>query len=93
MNNELRRDVERELQWDLSVDARETDRTESWQIREMLSRLQDETRRKIEDLRREQHQESDSGPADEMNSSSAAGEIETRAGLIAMAEEKTQVSR
>ena len=54
----------------------------------MLSRLQDETRRRITDLRRDQWQESDSGPADEIDSANTTEEIETHAGLIARAEEK-----
>lgn len=66
-----------------------TDRTEGRQIlREVLSRLQDETRRRIKDLRRDQKQESDSWPAHEIDSASTIGEIETHAGLIARAEEK-----
>ena len=70
-------------------DESSADRTEGREIlREMLSRLQDETRRRIKDLRRDQEQESDSGPADEMDSASTTGEIETHAGLIARAEEK-----
>lgn len=57
-------------------------------LREMLSRLQEETRRRITGLRRDQEQESDSGPADQMDSASTTEEIETHAGLIARAEEK-----
>lgn len=57
-------------------------------LREMLSRLQDETRRRIIDLRRDQGQESDSGPADEIDSANTTEEVETHAGLIARAEEK-----
>jgi DnaK suppressor protein len=57
-------------------------------LREMLSRLQEETRRRITSLRRDQRQESDSGPADEMDCASTTEEIETHAGLIARAEEK-----
>ena len=57
-------------------------------LREMLIRLQKETYQRIEELRRDQQQESDAGPADEMDSASTTGEIETHAGLIARAEEK-----
>ena len=57
-------------------------------LREMLSRLQKETYQRIEELRRDQRQESDSGPADAMDSASTTEEIETHAGLIARAEEK-----
>lgn len=63
------------------VDGRDT-------LREMLSRLQDETRRRIKDLRRDQEEESDRDPADEMDLASTTEEIETHAGLIARAEEK-----
>lgn len=62
-----------------------TDRTESRQtLREMLSRLQDETRRRINDLRRA---EFDSEPVHVMDYARTIGEMETRAGL-ARAEEK-----
>lgn len=57
-------------------------------LREMLSRLQDETRRRIIDLRRDQGQESDPGPADEIDSANTTEEIETHAGLVARAEER-----
>jgi DnaK suppressor protein len=57
-------------------------------LREMLIRLQDETYQRIKDLRRDQQQESESGPADEMDSARTTAEVETHAGLIARAEEK-----
>jgi DnaK suppressor protein len=57
-------------------------------LREMLTRLQNEAQQRIKDLRRDQEQESDSGPADAMDSASTTEEIETHAGLIARAEEK-----
>jgi len=66
------------------TDKTNPDRTESREVlREMLSRMQDETRRRIEDLRRDQAQLSD-----EMDSARTTGDIETDAGLIALAEEK-----
>ncbi len=57
-------------------------------LREMLTRLQNDAQHRIKDLRRDQAQESDSGPADAMDSASTTEEIETHAGLIARAEEK-----
>jgi DnaK suppressor protein len=57
-------------------------------LREMLIQLQDETYQRIKNLRRDQQQESESGPADEMDSPRTTAEVETHAGLIARAEEK-----
>jgi DnaK suppressor protein len=57
-------------------------------LRGMLIRLQDETYQRIKDFRRDQQQESDSGPADEMDSARTTAGVETHAGLIARAEEK-----
>jgi len=57
-------------------------------LREMLARLQYETRERVKDLRRDQAQESESEPADEMDTARTTAEIETHAGLIARAEEK-----
>ncbi len=57
-------------------------------LREMLIRLRDETWERIKNLRRDQEQESELEPADEMDSARATAEIETHAGLIARAEEK-----
>ncbi|MDO8430997.1 MAG: TraR/DksA family transcriptional regulator [Candidatus Binatus sp.] len=57
-------------------------------LRELLTRLRKEAQQRIIDLRRDQEQESDAGPADEMDSASTTEEIETHAGLIARAEEK-----
>jgi DnaK suppressor protein len=66
-----------------------TDRTEGREmLRELLTRLRKEAQQRIKDLRKDQEQESDSGPADEMDSASTTEEIETHAGLIARAEEK-----
>jgi len=65
------------------------DRTDGRELlRELLIRLQDETRQRIKSLRRDQEQESESEPGDEMDSARATAEIETHAGLIARAEEK-----
>lgn len=57
-------------------------------LREMLLQLQDETYRRVREFRRDQEQESESGPADEMDSARVTAEVETHAGLIARAEEK-----
>ena len=66
-----------------------TDQTEGRQaLREMLIRIQNEAQQRINDIRRDQTQESDSKPADEIDSASTTGAIETHAGLIKMAEEK-----
>lgn len=54
----------------------------------MLLQLQDQTNRRIKVLRRDQQQESDLGPADELDSARTTAEVETHAGLIARAEEK-----
>jgi DnaK suppressor protein len=54
----------------------------------MLTQLENEALQRIRDVRRDQEQESDSGPADEIDSASTTDEIETHAGLIARAEEK-----
>jgi DnaK suppressor protein len=65
-------------------DKTNPDRTESREVlRELLSRMQDETSRRIEDLRQDQTQLSD-----EIDSTRTTGDIETNAGLIALAEEK-----
>jgi DnaK suppressor protein len=67
---------------------RKTDRTgRSQMLREMLSRIQDETRRRINDLRRDQEQEFDSEAVHVMDYASTIAEMETRAGF-ARAEEK-----
>jgi DnaK suppressor protein len=66
-----------------------TERTERRQtLREMLSRLQDEARQRIKDLRRDQEPASKSRPACERSLASRTEEVETQAGLIAMAEDK-----
>lgn len=67
------------------------DQTVSTQAyREMLTRLQKEAFRRIRDLRSDQRQESqsESEPADEMDSASRTAEVETHAGLIAREEDK-----
>ena len=66
-----------------------TDPTESPEfLREMLNRLQDQTYQRIKNLRRDQEQESESGPGDELDWARTSAEVETHAGLIAREEEK-----
>ena len=66
-----------------------TNHTESHRVlREMLLCLQDETCKRIKDLRRDQEQESDSDPADDLDLAQTTAEIETHAALIAREEEK-----
>ena len=55
-------------------------------LREMLSRMQDETRRRIEGLRRHQAQVSD-----EIDSARTIADAETHAELIAFGEEKLRI--
>ena len=57
-------------------------------LRELLTRLRNEAQQRIKDLRKDQEQESDSEPADEMDSANTSEEIETHSGLIARVEEK-----
>ena len=57
-------------------------------LREMLLRLQNETRNRIKNLRRDQEQESDSDPADELDLEHTTAEVETHAALIARQEER-----
>lgn len=66
-----------------------TNHTESRQVlREMLLRVQDETCERIKDLRRDQEQESDSDPTDQLDLAHTTAEVETHAALIAREEEK-----
>jgi DnaK suppressor protein len=57
-------------------------------LREMLLNLYEEARAEIKTLRKDQEQESEPGPADEMDSARTTAEVETHAGLIARAQEK-----
>ena len=54
----------------------------------MLMRLQKETYDRIRELRRDEQQEAETEPADEMDLAHATQEIETHASLIARAEER-----
>lgn len=62
-------------------------------LREMLLRLQNETYRRIKDLRRDQEQESESEPTDELDSANTTAEVETHAAPHCPRGRKTQVSR
>ncbi|HYL57529.1 MAG TPA: TraR/DksA family transcriptional regulator [Candidatus Acidoferrales bacterium] len=72
----------------MSVEPKHHERDGHELIRELLTRLQDETGQRIKDLRRDQEQESETEPEDEMDLASTSAEVETHAGLIARAEEK-----
>lgn len=66
-----------------------TNHTESQRmLREMLLRLQNETCTRIKTFRRDQEQESDSDPADQLDLAHTTAEVETHAALIAREEEK-----
>ncbi len=57
-------------------------------LQTMLVRLRDETYQRIRELRREQEEEAQTLPGDEMDAAKASADVETHAGLIAAAEEK-----
>lgn len=57
-------------------------------LREMLLQLRDETCDRVKQLRRDQAQEAEPPPADEMDVARSTAEVETHAGLIGRAEEK-----
>lgn len=57
-------------------------------LRDMLIRLQHDTRLKIEDFRRDQRQDSESGRGDSIDFARMTEEVETHASLISGAEEK-----
>ncbi len=72
----------------MSVELKNPEKDGRELIRKLLTRLQDETSQRVKDLRRDQEQESDTEPEDEMDEASTSAEVETHAGLIARAEEK-----
>jgi DnaK suppressor protein len=57
-------------------------------LREMLVRLRDETYQRVREFRRDQEQEAEPAPADEMDAARSTADLETHAGLIARLEEK-----
>ena len=66
-----------------------SDRTDGYEmLKEMLNGLQRKSQQRIKALRKDQAQDSEPGPADEMDSANATEEVETHAGLIAREEEK-----
>jgi len=54
----------------------------------MLLRLRDETYEKVREFRRDQEQEAEPAPADEMDLARSSADVEMHAGLIARQEEK-----
>jgi len=63
----------------------DTDRREM--LREMLLRLRDETFEKVKEFRRDQEQEAEPSPADEMDLARSSADVEMHASLIARQEE------
>src|SRR5579885_151138 len=57
-------------------------------LRDVLVHLRDMTYERVKELRKDQEQELEPGPADEMDLARATADVETHAGLIARAEEK-----
>lgn len=57
-------------------------------LKKTLVGLRDLTYERVRELRRDQRQESESGPADEGDLARTTADVETHAGLIAQAEEK-----
>jgi RNA polymerase-binding transcription factor len=57
-------------------------------LRQMLTRLRDETYEKVRDFRRDQQDEAQPPPADEMDAARSTADVETHASLIARAEER-----
>jgi DnaK suppressor protein len=72
----------------MSVEATMLQKANRAKLREMLMRLQKQTSDRIRELRRDEDQEAETGPADEMDLARATQEVETHAGLVAGAEEK-----
>jgi RNA polymerase-binding protein DksA len=58
------------------------------QLRQMLDRIRDEAYERIRELRRDQAQEAEPPPADEMDVARATADVETHASLVARQEEK-----
>jgi RNA polymerase-binding transcription factor len=60
-------------------------------LRQILTRLRDETYQKITEFRRDQGQESLSSPGDEMDQARSATDVETHASLIERAEDRLRL--
>jgi len=58
------------------------------ELHSMLIGLRDETYERVRELRKEQGDEAELEPGDEMDQARATGDVETHAGLIARAEER-----
>ena len=65
-----------------------TDANRREMLREMLLRLRDETYEKVREFRRDQEQEAEPSPADELDLARSSADVEMHAGLIARQEEK-----
>jgi RNA polymerase-binding transcription factor DksA len=59
-------------------------------LREMLLKLQAESLARVRTYRRDQAQEAETEPADEMDAARSTADVETHASLIALAEERLQ---
>src|SRR5579863_7991683 len=57
-------------------------------LKGLLTGLQSKAQRRIKTLRKDQEQDTDSGPADAMDSANSTEDVEIHAGLIAREEEK-----
>jgi RNA polymerase-binding transcription factor len=66
----------------------EADQDRREMLRKMLLNLRDEVWRKVVDFRRDQEDEAQPPPADELDFARSSADVETHAGLIARAEEK-----
>ncbi len=68
--------------------ASEGDGERQTALRQMLTRLRDETYEKVREFRLDQRDDVQPGPADEMDVARSSADIETHASLIARAEER-----
>jgi DnaK suppressor protein len=57
-------------------------------LRTMLLKLRDETYQRVKQFRRDQEEDSEPAPGDEMDEARSSADVETHAGLIGRAEEK-----
>lgn len=68
--------------------SKNTDTNRREMLEGMLIRLRDMTYERVKRLRRDQEQEAEPPPADEMDVARATSDVETHAGLIALEEDK-----
>ncbi len=71
----------------MTDDLKSADAERRNMLRNMLVRLRDETHQRVKELRRDQEQEAEPPPADEMDMARSTADIEMHAGLIARQEE------